>query len=118
MGHLDQERQNLQSTRLQNSKKSTLITNVPNITSLDNTFEVHSMIIIFSAKPMTCGDLTEDFPNTSSCGSKYIYMMYDYDGNDILAESLKSRQAHEIINTWKRMYEIITKHVHPIKHYI
>ena len=118
MGHLDQERQNLQSTRPQSSKKSTIITTVPNITPLDKTFEVLSMIVPFSAKSRTYGDSTGAFPYTASRGAKYIYIMYDYDGNAILTEALKSRQAHEITNTWERMYEIITKHGHPIKHYI
>ena len=53
MGHPDQECQNLQSTRPQSSKKTTIITTAPNITSLDKTFEVISMIVPFSAKSMT-----------------------------------------------------------------
>ena len=96
MGHLDQERQNLQSIRPQSSKKSTIITTVPNITPLDKTSEVLSMIVPFSAKSMTYGDLTGAFPYTFLRGAKYIYIMYDYDGSAILAEALKSRKAREI----------------------
>ena len=118
MEHIDQERQNLQSTRLKNSKKSTLITTVHNITPSDKTFKVLSMIVTLSAKSMTYGNLSGAFPYTSSRGSKYIFIMYDYDGNAILAESLISRQAREITNTWKCMYERITKHGHPTKHFI
>ena len=73
MGHLDQERQNLQSTRPQSSKKLTIITTVPNIAPLDKIFEALSMIVPFSAKSMTYGDLTGAFPYTSSSGARYIY---------------------------------------------
>ena len=36
-------------------------------------------------------DQTGRFPVTSSKGSKYLMVLYDYDSNAILSEPLKSR---------------------------
>ena len=38
-------------------------------------------------------DLIGRFPYKSSRGSEYILIAYNYDGNAILAQSLKNREA-------------------------
>ena len=38
-------------------------------------------IIICIFKEITYGDLTDAFPYTCTCDSKYIHIMYDYDAN-------------------------------------
>ena len=41
-------------------------------------------------------DLTGRFPVKSTRGSEYIFIMYDYDSNAILATTLKNRSAKTI----------------------
>ena len=107
MGHLDQERQNLQSTK----KK---VTQQPNEKKLGTI----NTIIPFTAKAIAYGDLTGAFPYTSSRGAKYLFIMYDYDSNAILMQPLKSKQAHEIKQAWVTLTNRIIKNGHIIKHYV
>ena len=43
-------------------------------------------------------DITERFPHQSSRGNNYILVAYTYDGNTILVETMKNREADTIIN--------------------
>ena len=71
MGHLDQERKNLQSTKevtpLQANEQM-------NTSNLKKSFEVINLILPFTAKEMTYGDLTGVFPYASTRGNRYIYI--------------------------------------------
>ena len=49
-------------------------------------------------------DLTGRFPYRSSRGSEYILVGYNYDGNYILAEVIKNREAKSITNAWTIMH--------------
>jgi len=116
LGHLDQERKHLQSTKNPSSPE-----NKPIIKIKDNnqrSFEILNSIIPFSAKSLTYGDLTGAFPYTSTRGAKYLYLMYDYDANAILVHPLKSRQGGEIKKAWEHLTSRLTKHGHVIKHFI
>jgi hypothetical protein len=42
-------------------------------------------------------DQTGCFPVQSSCGYKYIMILYDNNSNAILAKAMKSRSDHELI---------------------
>ena len=55
-----------------------------------------------SAKAYT--DLTGRFPFQSSRGNNYLFILYDYDGNAILAEPIKNRQAATIKNAWLKLH--------------
>ena len=116
LGHMDQERRNLQSTKLvpTNTDKFRIHENI----SIQKQYETISTIIPFTAKEMTYGDLTGAFPYTSSRGAKYLYLIYDYDANAILVHSLKSRQSHEIRKAWEILIERLTSHGHTIKKFI
>ena len=117
MGHLDQERTNLQSTRnyAQSKQQASPVISEP---SMVKSFEVLNTIIPFTAKEMSYGDLTGTFPYTSSRGSKYLYIMYDYDANAILVAPLKTRQGHEIKTVWEKLIARLTKHGHVTKHFV
>ena len=56
---------------------------------------VMTMVILFSSKEISYGDITGSFPFKSSRGNQYIYILYDYDSNSILAEPMKTRQAQK-----------------------
>ena len=72
----------------------------------------------FSPKELSYCDLISSFPFTSSRGSKYLYVLYDFDSNAILVHPLKSRQASEITNVWKSLYERLTQHGHQVTNFI
>ena len=98
-GHLDQERQNLQSTK---TKPTTQVPAPPN---------TKTNILITAIVPATdkiYTDLTGKFPVQSSLGNKYILITYHYDANCILAEPLKDRTAGEIANAHQRVYSYLT----------
>ena len=42
-------------------------------------------------------DQTGRFPVTSTCGSKYLMVLYDHDSNGIIAEPIKLKSEHELI---------------------
>ena len=48
-------------------------------------------------------DLTGQFPHISARGYKYIFILYDYDSNSILAEPLKYCNAGDIKNAWIKL---------------
>ena len=115
-GHLDHERKNLRSTTTVQSPDFQDLFPASKDTSIpEKTFTLFSSIVPFTAKAMTYGDIAGAFPYTSSRGSKYIYVMYDYDANAILTYPLKSRQAHEIIKAWSTLHAQMTRHGHLVK---
>jgi hypothetical protein len=55
-------------------------------------------------------DLTGAFPVTSQAGNKYMLILYDYDSNAILVESMKNRSDHEALCAYEVLYGILTDH--------
>ena len=55
-------------------------------------------------------DLTGSFPITSSRGHKYIFVLYDYDSNAILAEPIFSWEKVHILAGYKYCYA----HLHQV----
>lgn len=102
LGYLDQERKNIQSTKLPSDN------NV-------RTYNILSKCIPFSAKEMSYGDLTGAFPYTSSRIHKYLYVMYDHDSNGILVTPLRNRNASTIVAAMKLLFNSITKLGHETK---
>ena len=49
-------------------------------------------------------DLTGRFPHQSSRENNYIFIANNYDGNTILAEPTKNREAGTIINAWNKLH--------------
>ena len=110
-GHLDQERQGLQSTREQQQdffpdKEPT------------KTHNVAIKLEPFQPKKTAYSDLTGKFPYKSSRGHHYLLIVYDYDSNAILAAPLKTRQSQEITTAWKSLHSKLTTHGHEITKYV
>ena len=115
-GHLDQERLNLQSTK-------TDLTNAdddyhPTQGNGVKTYEYASIILPFHARTTSYVDLAERFHNRSSRGNEYIYVLYDYDSNTILAQPVKNRHAKTLTTAWETLHNKQTNHLHQTKHYI
>jgi hypothetical protein len=104
LGHLNQERQGLQSTKVpfvaikQEDDDDNFFpqSDTPNIKTNDAAYS----IIQFTPKDKAYIDLTGRFPYTSSRGNQYILVGYHYDSNAILVTPLKNRTAGEITNGW------------------
>ena len=101
LGHLDQVRQGLQST------KSTSIHDFEDEHPTPNpaiSNQVIAQIISFGQNAKGFFDLTVAFPYTSSRGNCYILILYAYDCNAILVHPLKTKQAHEIKAAWIKLH--------------
>ena len=104
LGHLDQERKNVQSTKV--------------TSDISRTHNILTKIIPFFAKEISYGDLTGAFPYTSSCGHKYLYVMYNHDSNGILVAPLKNRNSATIVTAWKALFNEVTKQGHTTKMFV
>ena len=101
-GHLDQERKNLQSTKISKQEindddmfpQQSIIKNSEIFGKMFNINEIGTN--------KTYADLTGKFPHKSSRGYQYILVMYDYDSNAIIVEALKTRQAKEITTAFEK----------------
>ena len=111
MGHLDQEQQGLQSTKvLKEILSAPLDENVqldyfqkePNV---KKTNDCLAKVVPFTEKQKGYMDLTGRFPYKSSRGHEYVLIVYDYDSNAILAEPLVSRLGSEIARGWKTIHQ-------------
>lgn len=64
---------------------------------------------MWDTEKKTYSDQTGKFPIESTRGNKYIFILYSYDTNAILAEPLKSRQARNITEAWVTCYKKLQK---------
>ena len=101
LGHMDLEKQGLQSTK---SNDSDFFPDTELKTK--NTF---AQVLPFNEKEMTYSDQTGKFPYRSTRGNEYIMIMYNYDSNAIVAEAVKNRQAKELVQAWEKLFQSINK---------
>ena len=101
MGHLDQERKNLRSTK-PIEDETTEFETIP----LNNrTHEVYTHI----QQNHIYSDQTGKFPVQSNRGHNYLMIIYDYDTNSIHAEPLKNRSTSELISAYKKIHTLLKK---------
>jgi hypothetical protein len=84
-GHLDQEKQGTMSTQIST-----------------RTNNISASIMHITSKIYT--DLTGRFPIQSNRGNNYLYVLYDYDSNAILAEPMKNRGDAEMIRAYTKLH--------------
>ena len=66
---------------------------------------------------LICTDLPGRLPCTSSRGNNYIFILYDYDSNAILAEPIRSRSSNNLIAGYDACYNRLKEAgIHPILH--
>lgn len=101
-GHLQQERQNLQSTKAVATDLNYFPPpDIPN----KKTNEMFIQLNPFQQTDKAYGDLTGRFPYMSSRGNQYFLVVYDYDSNAILVELLKSRNGTDIKTAYMKIYD-------------
>ena len=114
-GYMDQERKNLRSTSNEDEH-----TGFPPTQIRIKVYNLFASIKedIFTPKEKAYSDQTGRFPHKSTHGNQYIFTLYDYDGNTILAEPLKPRQGKVIATAATKFYEQLTKHVHAVQLFV
>eukprot|EP00978_Attheya_sp_CCMP212_P040835 scaffold226906_cov28-Attheya_sp.AAC.1 len=100
-GHLQQQRQGLQSTKNKHppTKPDAYTVEGPSRTN----------VFMAAVEPIATGrafgDLTGQYPHMSSRGNKYLLIIYDYDTNAIIAEPLKGRTKGDILNGYRNVHK-------------
>jgi hypothetical protein len=108
MGHLDQQRQNIQSTRRFPEPPTDDFQPDPPITNGASTHAVFTSTIDIPPKTgQVYTDQTGAFPHYSASGHRYIMVLYDYDSNAILAEPLINKSAPEHLRAYKVMHALL-----------
>jgi hypothetical protein len=108
LGHQDQTRKNAQSTQpkpqldLESEQE-------PDPTSHPQRTHQVFTAIVDSGTGKIYTDQTGQFPVTSSRGNKYLFVLYNYDNNTILAEPIKSRQQDELLRASKQLTQHLQK---------
>ena len=69
--------------------------------------ELCSTIIPFNINRKCFSDLTGAFLHKSSRGHLYVMVMYNYDGNKILDEPVKNRQAATICDSFLNVHKAL-----------
>ena len=104
MGHLDQLRKNIQSTKLQKDDHDTMTSPSP----LEKGLSTHAMYTATICYNEPTGklytDLTGRFPVQSSRGHKYILVTYNFDSNSIHVKPLKSQHDNDTIKAYEEIY--------------
>ena len=101
-GHLQMQFQNLHSTKTKyESTTSTL--HCPNSRIFTRTNNAFLTLIDNNARSYS--DQTGRFPMTSSKGNKYVFILYDYDANALLATAIPNRQGNTICEAWTKTYK-------------
>ena len=99
-GHLTQERQGLQSTKIKTQHDDF---NPKQEIKNEKTKCFMAKIQQFTATDKAYSDLTGRFPVQSSRGNNYVMVVYCYDANAIIAEPLKNRSTGEIVKAWNNI---------------
>ena len=116
-GHMNQERKNLRSTRIE-SNKIILEDFFPSKLPTTKRYLVTSSLMHHTPNHKAFGDLTGQFPVKSSRGHRYIYLLYDHVSNAILVEPVQNRQAQKIVKAWKKLTDRLWQRGHPYSHFV
>ena len=110
-GHLHQQKQNLQSTKISeptNKDNDLTIEHQDAFPSAPqpNTKCNHVAYILINRNDMTTAyqDLTGRFPVKSSSGNEYILIGYHYDANCILGHPVKDRKGPTLAKAWRHLH--------------
>jgi hypothetical protein len=122
-GHLDQQRRNLQSTKVTDRPLSdklalsakdgetspTLNDTAPDALQADEPRSHQLFAACHEATGQIYTDPTGRFVTPSTSGNEYLLILYDYDSNYVHAEPMRNRKGPEIIAAYKRSLLILTK---------
>jgi hypothetical protein len=122
LGHLDQQRKNLRSTKNKPKKSNTEdaagieYSNPAQESTTSLGFA--NIIEINDPKHKSYSDLTGRFPIHSSHGNLYVLVFYLYDANAILVEPLKNWTEGEQLRAYQHILQRIPSHHKPRMHWM
>jgi hypothetical protein len=96
-GYLNQQRQHARSTKFNEPKV------IMEETDLDQGIKTQYVYAAAIDAGQIYTDQTGRLPVVSSKGNKYIMILYDYDSNAIMAQSIKDRTAPELLRAFQVM---------------
>ena len=67
------------------------------------------MIDFDELKKFIATNLCGKYPTTSNKGMKYIFILYDYDSNNIHAKAMKNNKGPSIIKAYKEVYNELSE---------
>ena len=73
------------------------------------THDVAYSVVELPPKNIAYTDLTSQFLYRFSCGNQYIFLVYDYDSNTILATSINNQSTLSIVKSWKSIHKELSK---------
>jgi hypothetical protein len=107
-GHLNQQRQNARTTKIEDAE---LLDPEAN---LDHGIKTQYVYAATIDAGQIYTDQTGRFPVVSSKGNTYTMVIYDYDSNAILAKLIKDRTAPELLKAFQFMeQELVAKGLKP-----
>jgi hypothetical protein len=115
MGHLHERRQNIRSTKIKPVQNKPVQNTVKDLEpelqgqffiKKDRTKRVGVHLIgMEDLNGMISTDQTGRFPVKSLKGKSYIMVMYNYDSNVILATTMKSRKAPDLVAAYNELHQ-------------
>ena len=108
LGHLNQERKNLRSTKFENTRLEKDTFPIKADTKTQDIFDQYLYMqdnAFFNKNRKLYSDQTGKFPYQSSRGNNYIMVMYDDDSNGIMVEPFKIRQGKELATMFAKLCE-------------
>ena len=104
MGRMQRTRQGIRSTTPPEPEPEPPLE--PPRSHMDRNHQVGSGVFsLEELKGIISSDLPGRFPFISSRGMNYIFILYDFDSNAILAEPIKSRQTEHLIEGYEACYK-------------
>jgi hypothetical protein len=88
-GHLNQKRTYARSTQPEQKPECSMKSEL----NLDDGIKTHCVYVAIVDAGQIYTDQTGRFPVISSKGNVYIMVLYEYDGNSIMAEPIKNNKA-------------------------
>jgi hypothetical protein len=122
MGHLDQQRKNLRSTKRKPKVATMEDTDGINDSNPASETATHTgyanLVEVSDPSLKSYSDLTGRFPVHSSQGNLYVLVVYLYDANAILVQPLKNRSEGEQIKAYETIVNRIPTHLQPKVHWM
>ena len=127
MGHMKAQRQGVRSTKKKidettdeeddDENDPPLEAPRPHLERAVNHQVACGVIATSDLKGTVCTDLPGRFPFTSDMRNNYIFLMYDFDSNSILAKPIQSRNASELVRGFELCFkELEEANITPVLH--
>jgi hypothetical protein len=115
MGHLHMQHQCVCSTQNKDNDYDDILPPPRSHIAQTHHVGIHLVNLDQDLKGMISTDLTGRFPFTSSRGMTYLFVLYDYYSNTILACPIKSRRAADIVSGYDFCYQqLVNAGIKPI----